>query len=203
MLDALLYAARDCIRAAKIGYGYAECYIGDDGRPQPRAGNWSAVVHGGRSQSGPANSRNLDELFGFSVTLTGRIIGPLDNLGENMIARNIPLRDLINNVPLAQRQGFNARLEQLRTLLHMNWAMTVLQGQTTPSANDNIIAWCTGTVYGFVEPARYQGEETPVLVGGDWFGAEPELDQFGLKTEMKFSGARRMQPQTASVGVFT
>ena len=85
----------------------------------------------------------------------------------------------------------------------MNWRVTVLQGQTPPSANDNIAAWATGTVYGFVEPARYQGGELPTLVGAEWMGAEPESEDFAIKAELRFTGARRMQPQTAAVGAFT
>lgn len=200
MIDALLYAVRDAIRAARFGYGPAECEIMDDGKPPPRCGNWFVAVHGGRSSPGPANSRNLDELFGFSVTLTGRVTIPLDRIGDQMIARNLPLT--INSVPASQRQGFNAKIEQLRGFLHMNWRATVLQGQTPNSANDNIIAWATGTVYGFVEPARYQGETEPVLVGSDWLGSDPDAQDFALKSEMRYVGAKRMQPQTASVGSF-
>ncbi len=200
MIDALLYAVRDGIRAAGMNYGTAECEITDDGKPPPRAGNWFVAVHGGRSNPGDANSRNLDELFDFSVTLTGRVTIAMDRIGDQMIARNIAL------VPLAQRQGFNAKVEQLRGFLHMNWRITVVQGNvlpTPPSANDNLAAWCTGTVYGFVEPARYQGEETPSLQGPNWLGADPESDIFALKCELQFTNARRFQPQTASVGVFT
>jgi len=155
------------------------------------------AVHGGKSRPGPANSRNLDELYDFSVTLTMRVTCPLDRLGDQLIARNIEL------VPVGQRQGFNARLEQLRGFLHMNWRITVLTGQTPPSANDNIVSWLEdGTVYGFAEPARYGGGELPSLQGPDWLGAEPETNNFAIKSELRFAGARRLQPQTASVGVF-
>lgn len=196
MLDALLYAVRDGIRAAGFNYGAAEVDIMDDGKPPPVAGNVFVAVHGAKSSPGPANSRNLDELYDFSVTLTMRVVVPLDRIGTQLIARNVAL------VPLAQRQGFNAKVEQLRGFLHMNWAMIVLQGQVPNSANDNLAEWATGTVYGFVEPARYSGAEVPTLVGGDWLGAEPDAEDFALKSELRFTGARRMQPQTAEVGVF-
>ena len=196
MIDALLYAVRDGIRAAGFSYGKAECEIMDDGRPPPRAGNVFVAVHGGRSRPGQANDNNLFELLDFSVTLTMRVIVPLDRVGDQQIARNLEL------VPLGQRQGFNAKVDQLRGFLHMNWRVTVLQGQTPNSANDNLAAWATGTVYGFVEPARYQGEEPPTLVGGDWMGAEPDAADFAIKSELRFSGAKRFQPQSAPVGVF-
>ncbi len=196
MIDALLYSVRDTIRAAGIGYGKAESEIMDDGKPPPRAGNVFVAVHGGKSSPGSANDRNLYELFDFAVTLTMRVIVPLDRVGDQQIARNLAL------VPLAQRQGFNARVERLRGLLHMNWRMTVLTSQTPPSANDNLAAWATGTVYGFVEPARYGGAEVPMLVGADWMGAEPEAEDFAIKSELRFARAARFQPQTAAVGVF-
>ena len=197
MIDALLFAVRDGIRAAGFNYDQATCGIMDDGKPPPRCGNFFASVHGGRSSPGGANDRNLDELFGFSVTLTMRVTVSLDKLGEQQIARNIEL------VPLGQRQGFNHKVEQLRKFLHMNWRITVLAGQTPNSANDNLSAWAaTGTVYGFCEPARYKGETIPKLVGGEWFAAEPDAEDIGVVTELRFDGARRFQPQTASVGVF-
>lgn len=198
MIDALLYAVRDGVRAAGMNYGKAECEITDDGRPPPRAGNVFVAVHGGRARPGPANTRNLDELFDFSVTLTMRVMIAVDRVGDQLIARNLEL------VPLGQRQGFNARLEQLRGFLHMNWRITVLTGQTPNSANDNIAAWATGTVYGFTTPAAYQGGEIPSLVpSAEWMGDELDNDGFAVKSELRFAGARRIQPTTASVGVFT
>ncbi len=134
------------------------------------------------------------------MTLTMKVVVPLDRVGDQQISRNLPLT--LNNVPLALRQGFNAKREQLRAFLHMNWAMTVLVGQTPPSANDNLSAWATGTVYGFCEPARYKGPEVVKLVGGEWFSADPEADDSGIVSEMRFEGARRFQPQTSAVGPF-
>lgn len=194
MIDALLFAVRDFIRSQKVGYGAAECDITDEDGMPPRMGDWFVAVHKGKSRN--TSIRNLDEYFDFSLTLTGRVIGPLDRVGDQFIARNVAL------VPLAQRQGFNAKVEQLRSLLHMNWSVTVYTGQTPNSANDNISAWGTGTMYGFCEPAHYAGCEFPQLKGGDWMGAEPGDDKFAMKAEMRFEGARRMQPQTAPVGPY-
>ncbi len=171
----------------------------DDGRPPPRCGNFFVSVHGGRSRPGPANSRNLDELFGFSVTLTMRVTVPLDRVGDQQISRNLALE-------LARKQGFNAKVEQLRTYLHMNWRMTVMHGEvgrTSNSANDNIAAWGSGTVYGFAEPARYLGETLPKMVGGEWFASEPDSEDVGVTVELRFEGARRFQPHSAVVGTFT
>lgn len=196
MIDALLHAARDAIRAAGFNYGVAECDIEEDGRPPPVAGDVFVSVHGGKSRN--SSDRNLDEYFDFSVTLTMRVTIPLDIVGHQLISRGIEL------VPLGYRQGFNHRVEQLRTLLNKNWAMTVLTGQTPPSANDNISAWVArGTVYGFVEPARYTGVDGPPrVVAGDWFRAEPDSEEVGIAQELRFEGARRMQAHTTTIGPF-
>ncbi len=183
------------MRAAGFNYDQATCSLCANGKPDARCGKWFVAVHGGKS--GSSSTRNLDERFGFSLTLTARVTESLDRVGEAMVARNVPL------APLGQRQGFDAKVEQLRTLLHMNWAMTVLTGQTPPSANDNLATWATGTVYAFVEPAAWKGQDSePGEVGADWFGEDPESESLGLKLEMRFDGARRMQPQTAAVGPF-
>lgn len=197
MIDALLYAVRDGIRGAGMNYDPATCEIMDDGRPPPRCGNFFVSVHGGRSGPGKDNERNLYELFAFTVTLTMRVVVPLDRLGDQQIARNIAL------VPLGIRQGFNHKVEQLRAYLHMNWQITVLMGQTPNSANDNLIAWGSGTeVYGFVEPARYRGREEPRLVGGEWFSSTPDTEDMGVVAALRFEDAKRFQPQTAAIGPF-
>ncbi len=197
MIDALLYAVRDAIRAAGFGYGHAECEITDDnGIPPPRMGNVFVSVHSGEIQSTADNQ--LFELMGFSVTLTMRLARvSLDRVGDQLIARNLI------RVPQANREGFNAKAEQLRAFLHMNWAMTVLVGRTPPSANDNLSAWSPGTeVYGFSEPARYRGREKIQDVGSDWFGTEPDAEDFGIKAALTFEAAKRFQPQTLAVGPF-
>lgn len=182
-----------------MNYDQAACEIMDDGRPPPRCGNFFVSVHGGKSRPAAANERNLDELFDYSVTLTARVIGSLDRVGDQQIARNIAL------VPLGQRQGFDHKLEQLRSFLHMNWRITVLMGQNPNSANDNILVWIPDltVTYGFITPAHFRGAvEVPRLVGGEWFGADPESEEMGIACELRFEGARRLQPQTASVGAF-
>lgn len=194
MIDALLYAVRDGIRAAGMGYGYVECDITDEGRPPPRCGNVFVAVHAG-SDRGAADNQ-LHEYLGFLVTLTMRVVIPLDRIGDQLLHRNL------NLVPLAQRQGFYAKREQLRAFCHMNWKMTVLTNQSPSSANDNLSNWLTGTVYGFCEPARYRGSEVAKLVGPEWMGAEPDSDAFAIKSEMRFEGARRFQPQTLADGPF-
>lgn len=194
MLDALLYAVRDGIRAAGMNYDVATCEIMDDGRPPPRCGNYFAAIHGGKAKGQRDNQ--LFELYDFSITLTMRVTVPLDRVGDQQIARNI------ERIPLGERQGFNAKVERLRALVHMNWRMTCLSGQSPPSANDNLAAWLTGEVYGFCEPMRFLNSEVPTLVGGEWFGADPEVSAFGLKSTLQFGNCKRFQPQTQPAGPF-
>lgn len=190
MLDALLYAVRDGIRSAGMNYDKATCEIMDDAKPPPRCGNFFASVHDGYMTSDADNQ--LNELYSLSVTLTMRVTVPLDRVGDQQMARNIA------RVSLGDRHGFNAKIDQLRRLIHMNWGFVVLTGQSPNSANDNIVAWATGTVYGFVEPLRFTGVEAPKLVGGDWFGAEPDAADMGMKATVSFGRCRRMQPLTQS-----
>ena len=196
MIDAILYAVRDGIRHAGFGYGIAECEITDDGKPPPRAGNVFVSVHNGRSQSSRDNQ--LMEEFGFSITLTMRVVRvALDRIGDQLIARNIELN------PIGTREGFNHKLEQLRAFLHMNWKITIQQDQYPKSANDNLASWSAGTtVFGFVEPMRYQSSGQIQLVGSEWFSAAPGAEMLGVKSQMEFGGCKRMQPQTAAVGPF-
>jgi hypothetical protein len=196
VIDALLYAVRDAIRAAGMNYDQATCAIMDDGQPPPRCGNYFTSIHGSKSNNKAV--RNLDEIFDFSITLTERITVPLDRLGEQQMARNIEL------VPLGYRQGFNNKVERLRAFVAgASWRITVLTGQNPNSANDNLSEWATGMVYGFCEPYHYQGVSAAVrLVGGEWFASDPESEEMGLVQELRFGGARRMQPHSAVIGPF-
>ena len=177
-----------------MNYDAATCEIMDDGRPPPRCGNFFAAVHDGMTRSDGDNI--LMEWYDFSVTLTMRVTVPLDRVGDQQIARNIA------RVPLGERQGMYAKCDRLRGLIHMNWGAVVLVGQTPPSANDNLAAWATGTVYGFCEPMRFLSMGAPKLVGGEWFGADPEAEDVGVTVAMQFGKCRRFQPVTQQVGPF-
>ena len=199
MIDALIYAVRDNIRAAGLNYDQASCEIMDDGRPPPRCGKFFVAVHGGMTRSDADNQ--LNEWYDFMVTLTMRVVVPLDRVGDQQIARNI------TRIPLGERQGFNAKAERLRRLLHMNWNIVVVTGRTPNSANDNLAAWAIPypndtVVYGFCEPMRFQSMEAPKLVGGEWFGADPEAVEVGIKSDLAFGKCRRFQPVTAASGPF-
>lgn len=199
MMDALLFAVRDGIRSSSQGYDYKTCEIvGPDGKPPPRMGQFFVSVYEGATRNDASN--NLDERYAFSVTLTMRVTIPFDRIGDQMIASKLARQTGPNGSP-----SFNSRIERLRAFLHMNWSFTVSMNQTPASANDNLSAWTPSdfsSTYGFVEPARYRGCEMPKIVVGDWFSSNPEAADVGIKAEMRFDGARRMQPQTYAVGPF-
>lgn len=195
MIDALMFAVQDGIRAAGMGYGVAECGVQDSERPPPVCGAVYVSIHDGEARSTADNQ--LNELYSFGVTLTMRVTISLDRIGDQLLHRNIA------RVPLGQRQGFYARCEQLRAFLHMNWRVTVLQNQNPPSANDNLASWSTGTVYGFVEPMRYEGMSASRLVGGEWFAADPESEDVAVVATLRFGRCRRFQPVTSPSGPFT
>ena len=196
MIDALLYAVRDGIRATSgMNYDAKTCDIvaDSDGRPPPVCGNYFAAIHSATSRSDADNQ--LQEWYDFTITLTMRVTVPIDRIGDQLMSRNI------ERVPLAERQGFYAKVERLRARVHMNWGFVVLTGQNPPSANDNLVAWAPDgtTVYGFCEPMRYLGSNAPpVLVGGEWFDAEPESEEVGIKVDLLFGKCRRFQPHTSS-----
>lgn len=196
MIDALLYSVRDAIRAANIGYGKAECEIMDGPEPPPKCGNYFASIHDGYVRNNSSSSdNNLDERFGFTITLTMRITISPDRAGDQLIYRNL-VRDQ------ARKKGFYAKADELRSLLHMNWNVVVVTGKNPPSANDNITDWGTGTVYGFCEPMRWRGMEFPKLVNGAaWFGDNVDAEGVaGIKAALSFDDARRIQPITAASG---
>lgn len=195
MIDALLFAVKNGIQKQTFGYSSdALCDIEEDGHPPTQCGNIFVAVHEGASRS--TARRNLDETFAFAVTLTMRVSVPLDKIGSMLLASKLA------RVSVKGQPSFNARMEELRAFLHMNWSITVMTGQTPGSANDNIASWGSGTVYGFIEPAGYVGRDKPELVGGEWFGSAPDANDIGIKCEMRFDGARRFQPQTQAVGPY-
>lgn len=182
MMDALLFSARNAVRAQGWGYDYKNCNIMNDGHPDPRCGDIFVSIHQLATSSDSDNC--LMEYFNFAVTLTQRVVVPLDRVGDAVLANELARQPGPNG-----SLSFNARVEQLRAFLHMAWG--ILQDANTFIAN----LFPTGTtVYGFCEPARYRGAELPHLVGGEWFAAEPDAESVGLVSQLSFEGARRMQP---------
>lgn len=182
MMDAILNAFVDQIVAARIGYGRTQQVdIRADGKPPPNCGDVFVAVHQGATRNSSLN--NLDEYYDLSVTLTMRVTIPFDRLGDQLLARK-----------LAKKIGFNRRAERLRNLLNMAW-------ETLQTANNYLVDLNPDaqTIYGFVEPPHYTGMEIPQFVGEDWFDAEPDSGNTGLKSELRFADARRMQP----AGTFT
>lgn len=183
MIDALLFSVRDAVRGGNFGYGADQCDIMPEGHPRPATGDVFVAIHEGSETSTMDNA--LDDYFDFSLTLTMRTTNvSFDRIGDQMLASKLARRAGPGGAP-----SFNARCEQLRAFLHMNWAVIGV-------ANDYLVAWAIDgtTVYGFAEPARFRQREVPQLVGGEWFAADPEAEDTGLKSELRFEGARRLQP---------
>lgn len=187
MIDALLQAVLDEVLGASLGYDAATFGIQPDGHPPPRMGNVYGALHEGATRSLMDNA--LDEYFGFSITLTMIVKAPLDRVGDTQLARKLARQKQPGGAP-----SFNARVEQLRSLLHMDWGL--LQ-----AANTYLTQWASDevTVYGFAEPARYRGCEQPHLEGGAWLVADPAAENTCLVAEMRFEDARRLQ----AIGFYT
>jgi hypothetical protein len=182
MIDALLFAVRNAVMGQNFGYDVRTCQIMPDGQPTPQSGAFFLSIHQGRSSSVMDNA--LKEYFDFSCTLTMRVVGiPLDRIGDKMLAMNLARR-----AGPGGTKGFNARAEQLRAFLHMNWA--ILGEANTILINLNPDA---EIVYGFAEPGRFRGMAIPELVGGDWLWSEPESEDVALKAELRFEDACRQQ----------
>jgi hypothetical protein len=185
MIDALLLAFREAIQQASptLGYGQANSGIMPDGRPPPPVGAVFLAIHEGDVSS--ESVENLDEYFAVSLTLTVRTT----QVGRDQIGDRILLRKVANQI------GFNARCDRLRKMMHNNWS-------AVSAANNWLIQLVGSTpslIYGFCEPARYQGMSTPDFVTGDWFSASPDADDVGIMSQLSFARARRLQP----CGAFT
>lgn len=178
MMDALLLAVEQAILdpTTKLGYDKRFCAIMPDEKPQPRCDDVFISIYEGPISSGSVNS--LDERFAFNLCLTMRVTVPLDRIGDALLARR-----------LAKKVGFNARSQVLKTFLHQNWSVLGIANNLLIELNPDATL-----IYGFVEPARFAGMDRPVLVGGDHFQADPQNQDTGLKAELRFEGARRMQP---------
>lgn len=201
MIDALVYAVRDGIRAAGFGYDHTNCELMDDGRPPPRCGNFFISIHDAVIRN--SNDNQMHDWYEFKVTLTMRVTVPLDRLGDQQMYINLIREE-------ARKKGFYAKAERLKNKLHMNWEMVVQFGNSATtgynSANDNLLEWVDSseqtTVYGFCEPMRFINMEFAKVVGGEWFASEPDAEDVGVKSTLSFGRCRRFQPQTQANGPF-
>lgn len=154
--------------------------IMDDGHPAPKCGDWFLAIHQAGERGDMMNA--LDEYFDYTLTLTAKISAvPRDRLGDaKLTSREIRT--------LAKEKGFNAKAQQLKTFLHMNWYVI---GQ----ANNYLLELYAESQYvnGFCEPAHWEYTDQPKIVGGEWFGADDKSINAGLVAEIRFRDARRLQ----------
>lgn len=176
MMDAILHAVTSAILGQDFGYGTTACRIMPDGHPAPECGEVFVAVHPGPVRGTMQNAKN--DYYDFFVTLTMRVSDvPVDRIGDQRLAK-----------VLARDRGFNRRLEDVASLLHMDWG--VLQDANQYLVDNHPDA---PLVYGFCEPWICAGIEVPVLVGGEWFWADERARDVGLKSEIRFAQARRLQ----------
>jgi hypothetical protein len=180
MIDALLFATRDVLYESGLGYDQRTCDIRDDGKPTPRCGKIYLAIYAGPTRSQMKNA--LDEYYSFRLMLTQRVNVPLDRIGDAELASKT-----------ARDTGFNKRAHLVKILCHQNWQILFL-------ANNYLVDLFPDAdiLYGFAEAAQFTGMDVPVLVGGEHFSASDSKD-VGLKAEMRFDGARRLQP----IGAYT
>lgn len=181
MIDALLFSVRDEVIAAGFGWDSRTCDIMADGHPPPRAVDWFLAVHQESERGDMMNA--LNEYYDFTLTLTKALAGtPFDRAGTQLLA-NTKARTL------AKETGFNARAQQLKTFLHMNWFVI---GRANTLLTEMMEA--DQFVNGFCEPAHWDDTTLPKPVGGEWFSADPNQKNSGITCEIRFRGARRLQP---------
>lgn len=181
MIDALLFAVKDAVGKSS-GYDDRTCDVRVNGKPPPSCGDVFLAIHQSSARSEMDNAE--DEYFGFDLTLTYRVTVPLDRIGDRELASRLARRAGPRGQP-----SHNARLDRLKSFLHMNWG--VIQ-----DANNLMSQWAAEevVVFGFAEPARYKTREVPRFEGGAWFESNEAADNVGLVGGLHFDGARRLQP---------
>ncbi len=168
---AVLAQLRTSVDGGGCGYDTKNSGIGPpDGQPPPTAGQyWCSVHDGPEAQEGEGYN---EETFGVKVTLSVRIDGPWDRIGQAQIDKAL--------------LGVNDRCATVRAMM-VNQQYTVMN-----AANVLINAEPNGPWDGFVEPLFYEGATGAELVSGDWFHGEP--DQFAaVRKTLSFGRCRRIQ----------
>lgn len=188
MIEALQLAILDTIRAA--GWTTANSAVMGPGpmgagQPPPFKGAWFCAVQQGPQSSDMMNALNTYD--GFTLTLTARFDAvPIDQVGSKLLVGRL--------LEEAQRKtNFNVQARRLRDLLHMDW-------YTIGAANNKMLEIEPDAyiIHGFCEPAHFTGMSDVQLVTGEWFGAPPPENEGlffqGIKADLSFDGARRLQP---------
>ncbi len=175
MIDSILMATQQALHTAEQGYSLENCRVMADGYPPAGCGNLFVAIHQGVISSRMDNA--LDEYFNVTLTLTMRVSVPVDRVGDSLLAQR-----------LAKNTGFNRKMNFLATFLHMNWEVIGI-------ANNILVELFpqADIIHGFAEPLRYKNSEMPGFVGGEWFASAPEAEDVGLKAEIRFEDARRLQ----------
>lgn len=168
---AVLAQLRTATNNGGCGYDQKYCDLGPpDGQPPPSSGPFWASVHDGpESQESECSS---EETFGVRITVSIRVDGPWDRIGQAQIDKLL--------------RGLNDRCDVIRASM-INGQYTVMN-----AANALINAIQGGPWDGFCEPLFFEGANPAELTSGDWFHGT--VDQFAaVRKTLRFGRARRIQ----------
>ncbi len=180
MIDSLLFAVRDSIWNAGLGWSKTDCDLQADGHPPPKNAGWYCAIFGSDSRGMMRNAR--DEYTSYTITLTKTVDGvPRDKIGDKLLAQKLAVQG-------GKKDSFNARAQALSVFLDSNWFVIGLANQYLVEMYPNV-----EIVNGFCEPAMWDDTEEARLVGGEWLSADPESADTALVAEIRFRDARRLQ----------
>ncbi len=178
-MEALLLAVCDHLRT-QLSLSEEACGVQPDGTPPPSAGEAYYAVHATGVQQLSDYAQRLEEVCGFSVTITRRgPYAPLDQDGSEIVAK--------------RKLGLYALARRVRAKVHGSWAVLT-------AANVIITADEGSEANGFVEPPLLSSVSAPRPQGGGWFGAQAEPQPpSGYSVEVAFRAAVRHQKTSDAV----
>lgn len=166
-MSALLLAVRDSLKTS-LSYTEAQCEVGWDGRPHPKAGQVFVAVHPGGIREEYVEGRA--DVYNLTVTLSMRIGQlPVDRVGKSLV--------------VLATTGLYDRAHAIAACLHRN--TTVMSDANTTIG---------GSANGFCEALRFLSMSIPQQQGPEWWWAEDDANPpVGLSIAIEFGECRRFQ----------
>lgn len=100
----------------------------------------------------------------------------------------MPFDSIATDVLDKVQEGLQHQADYLATVLHMNYSVM--------NAANNLIEEGAQSedqvMYGFSEPARYQGKTLPIRRTGEWFLGDSQAPDCGISITLAFGEARRL-----------
>lgn len=174
---ALLTAVRDRIRSV-CAYTERDCELTFDGQPHPRCGKVFVAIHKGRRNASNkgTNRTALDQEHEVHVTVTMRVNEPFDRLGTDLL--------------LKASDGMQERVDAIVAAVHRDAYDYVVSGVANTALGD---AGGGAAPIGFRIGLAYVDDGPERIEGGRWFHADPQANEAGIVTVIRFGGARRIQ----------